>query len=97
MSRHKKINEKFFQIKGLQFLVKKQTIVTNKSPCSFFNQNHCLSVFSIQCCRIDQGCKMFKIEREQVKQQQTILKLSPPLISASEREQNHNINHLALS
>lgn len=56
-------------------LSKDKTIVTNKSPCSFFNQNHCLSVFSIQCCRTDQGCKMFKIEREQVKQRTDNLKI----------------------
>lgn len=85
MSHHKKINEKFFQIKGLQFLVKKQNDCNKQKSVFIFQPKSMFKCF--------QYSMLWKTEREQIKQRRDNLKI----ITASEREQNHNINHLALS
>lgn len=73
----RKLTRSPFRSRNYNSLSKNKTAFeTNRSPCSFFNQNQCLSVFSVQCCRTDQGCIMFKTElREQINQRTDNLKI----------------------
>lgn len=45
MSHHKKINEKFFQIKGLQFLVKKQNDCNKQKSVFIFQPKSMFKCF----------------------------------------------------